>query len=788
MSAPSATAIASAPRSARTWIVFALVALGAWLGMIKLPRPASIEIFDAQAMALDYSVRHDTGLGSTLPSFTGPLGALLTDVLSGQPIGPNYRAHVFTYLAFALGLAWITIRQTGSARWWLLGVFGAIGCYRPDYAQLFLLLIAGFWLKARPLGAVEASGVGAILGLLGLIDSRYAWLAVLAILGSRSNLDDAAARRGPKFAAGAMLGVLLIGWIGLGQPILELPAWLWHGLVDSPVRYSAAAPLWASTSSWAVVTTWLLLAILPLAVLAGSAPHVRRFAPAAFALGVVLLAWRRATGTPEALPQLFFATVVMAAIAWLAIRPSGGETKADFGFGLLALVAGGALVLAEPRILTQSILVLNQNMDAAGRGLLDREGWEKEQARLYKNMSEEFSLPQIKGTIGTKRVDFLGNPVGYALVNGLNYTPRPGLQSFRVESAALARRDADFYSRDGAPEFVVQRLQAYDRALPPLEDSLAQLALYANYDFQLEERGFLLWQRSAKPVGPVTLGEPAWHTEATWGQPVALPARPGRAIWIEIKVRRSISGWLAHQLRTASDPTLALRDDENSVLSYRASPTALATGFLLNPLFRGEIDLVRYQAGETLPLIRELTLNLPAGHDGDFAKQFEIFVYEVPAVPVSGRKESAANLAQRFRIANRLPVAVAAYYPPAITAPDGKEVLFMHPESSLEFSVKPGDTHLTGGFGVIAAAYTGDHSTDGVEFVVEYFPATGQPAVLWRRHLDPGANATDRGLLTFSVALPQPAAGRIVLRTQNLPGHTAAWDWSFWTDLRFDSN
>jgi hypothetical protein len=66
-------------------------------------------------------------------------------------------------------------------------------------------------------------------------------------------------------------------------------------------------------------------------------------------------------------------------------------------------------------------------------------------------------------------------------------------------------------------------------------------------------------------------------------------------------------------------------------------------------------------------------------------------------------------------------------------------------------------------------------------------PAKGAPAILWRRHLAPFKQPGDRGIQSFSVPLPQPASGRVILRTQNPSGHNAAWDWSLWTDLRFTS-
>ena len=114
----------------------------------------------------------------------------------------------------------------------------------------------------------------------------------------------------------------------------------------------------------------------------------------------------------------------------------------------------------------------------------------------------------------------------------------------------------------------MQRLQAFDRGLSPLEDSLAQLELYTKYDFVAEERGFLLWQRSSKAGGPTGVGEAVWQTEAKWGQPVSLPIRPGRALWLAVKVRRSASGWLKHQLLlTPVDPTLVLRDENGNPIS-----------------------------------------------------------------------------------------------------------------------------------------------------------------------------------------------------------------------------
>lgn len=770
----------------RTGLRWVLLAIPLWLGVMHLPAPVSIEIFDARPMAQDYAVRHGLGLGTALPSAAGPLGALLTGVHSGQPLWLNYWCQSLVGLAFALGLSWIVWRTAPPARWWLLGALFIVASFRAEYMHLTLLLLGGMMLINRPVPWLEATGMGSILGLLALSDVHCALFALAAIALSRTNPAPVSARLAPLAAGAAFVAVFLGGWFWTGQPAGGLLPWLGHGLVPAALRHQATAQFWSGPVFACGVLTGLLAAVLLAGTVLASPQRWRTLAAAGYVTGILAFVWLRATGQPEVGPRPFFATALMAGLGWLALEPYSRRLRlAAMG----TVIAGSlGLLLVEPRILTEAIMLLNQKMVANAAALADRRGWQRALNDSFQSTAQLFALPRIKAATAGQRTGFLGNPVGYALVNRLDYAPHPGLQGFRVADAALAASDAAFFAGPAAPAFVVQRLQAFDRGLTALEDAPAQLALYAAYDFQFEENGFALWQRRAAAAGPVVAGAPVWQTKAGWNTPVALPVRPDHAYWLTIRLTRSFTGGLKYRLLPPADPTLVLRDREGGVLSYRAAPLALGTGFLLNPLFRGEIDLIRYQAGERLPAIQEIVLRPPAGADGDFTGTVEISLHEVAAPAVSGRKESAEDFARRFRIANRLPVAVAAYYPPQTTRLEQQDVLLAHPDSSLEFPVRADDTRLQGGFGLLAGAYQNGNATDGVEFVAEYVPASGPPAILWRRHLDPVTQAGDRGPQQFSLDLPPPASGRIILRTQNLPGHNAAWDWSFWTDLRFSSS
>lgn len=760
-----------------------LLALPLWLALVNLPSPASIEMFDAGKMTLDYAVRHGIGLGRALPSEAGPLGALLTSTHSGQPVMVNFWCHMLVGAAVALALAWALWRMASPVRWWMLGGFVVLAAFRPDYTYVATHLALGLLLLSQPINRLEAVGLGGLLGLLALINVQFAWLGLLAIFLSRAGATQPSGHV-PAVAANAFAVTLVVGWLLAGQPAADLAPWLGHGLRPAAMRYQAAA--WSGvTLACGLVTFASILAMLA-GTVRGSATKQREVVPALFAAGSLYLAWRRATGDPSSGPQLFFAAAVVAALGWMAFRLSPSPRRWLTGAGaasVLAAVVG--LCTVEPAIITEPLINLNRKVVANLTALTHPSTWAKSLEESFRGSASLFTFPRIKAATAGQRTDLLGNATAYALVNGLNYAPRPGAQSYRVGDPKLAARDAAYYAGPNAPQFVVQRLQAFDRGLPPLEAGPAQLALYAGYDFQFEENGFVLWRRRPGATTSPVLGQPVWKTDAAWDQPVTLPVEPGRAYWLTVRAHRSAWGWVKRQLLFPADPVLLLHDSEGGALSYRAAPENLAMGFLLSPLFRSESDLIRYQAGEAPAVIREITLQKPVDRAGDFSGSVEIALHEVPPPAVSGLKESAEAFAQRFRVADRLPVAVTSYYPPQKTVTNGKEVLLAHPDSSIEFPVRAGDASLTGSFGLLDGAYQNGNATDGVEFVVEYVPARGAATVLWRRYLDPFATPADRGVQTFSVTLPQPASGRVILRTQNLPGHNAAWDWSMWTDLRF---
>jgi hypothetical protein len=113
-------------------------------------------------------------------------------------------------------------------------------------------------------------------------------------------------------------------------------------------------------------------------------------------------------------------------------------------------------------------------------------------------------------------------------------------------------------------------------------------------------------------------------------------------------------------------------------------------------------------------------------------------------------------------------------------------VTFAHAPSLLAFPLTPGLHRLSGKIGLLASAYTGPDATDGGRFVIEAEDATGRRTVLWQRELNPRDVPADRGFIPFTVDLPDPAAGRLILRTEARPGWKLSRAWTFWHALQID--
>jgi hypothetical protein len=205
------------------------------------------------------------------------------------------------------------------------------------------------------------------------------------------------------------------------------------------------------------------------------------------------------------------------------------------------------------------------------------------------------------------------------------------------------------------------------------------------------------------------------------------------------------------------------------------------TGFLINPLVSTNMDVTQLYGSARGQ--RVVSFWISAGENAPRCYQAE-FRMTLAAVPdLVARPMAVAEL-------NRLQYPTFSSYPTEVASNcfvqvlecQGKDVLLVHPDGRLTFSLPSGAHELNGAFGIMPIAYErGD--TDGVQFVVEYQPDQGPSQVLFQRYLDPLRQVGDRGTQALTVPLPAHEGGRVLLKTVNLPGKTINWDWSYWAGI-----
>jgi hypothetical protein len=121
-----------------------------------------------------------------------------------------------------------------------------------------------------------------------------------------------------------------------------------------------------------------------------------------------------------------------------------------------------------------------------------------------------------------------------------------------------------------------------------------------------------------------------------------------------------------------------------------------------------------------------------------------------------------------------------------IRSVDGHWVQLLPVPSQIVYHLRGDERLFSLLVGIEKKAYLEGH-TDGVDFRIELQRPGRTPELLNRRQLRPAANAADRGLLPFTVALPPAfeAGTRLIVRTDPGESGDSAWDWSMVTALGF---
>ena len=376
-----------------------------------------------------------------------------------------------------------------------------------------------------------------------------------------------------------------------------------------------------------IVVTLLATACAVLCCLAGAdrqdaSTRKRRWLVLAWLLSLLFLCWKHGfVRSDQHHNYLFFGFMAVFALLLRALPLANGRVR-SFPYGLAGLASILAFTSLQISLQPES-LHLSRCFSQVGpniKSLFHPVTYREQMNQALGQARRAMELPGVRTAVGPASVDVFGNYQTFAILNGLNYRPRPVFQSYSAYNAPLALLNEDFYLSGKAPQYVLATLEPIDQRFPPLEDSLLFRDLLINYDLRGIEGGFLLLHVRAHENPRLTL-----LSEATVrpGQQIALNSFGETNLWLQINVEPAPIGRLRQLLYQSPKPRLRFWSaaTAKSPQEFCAPASMLAAGFVASPLLVNDEDLLALYAGK--PVARPSAYSVELGSSA-FAWKSEI--------------------------------------------------------------------------------------------------------------------------------------------------------------------
>ena len=761
----------------------AILTLGLALSLASFPGPPGTELDGSWQEMLIHAHAQGTQFGRELIFTWGPWGFLCSMYHLGR-LGavPLLVWQTAGQVGVAVSLVFLT---RSLARWRRL-VFAALflafhWLFLDTVYFVLIALIVLSGMMGRGSSVARLVLWTLVLGFLAQIKFTY---FLLASAGVASAMACWACRRSWgrvwTLAAGFLLAVVA-AWAAAGQNPDNLYPYLRRSLeiasgyagamgVDEPgpvFLWGAALALLCAAFYWSV---WRALPERALAL--GASAYL------AFSF---LVMWKEGFTRADGHVFGFFTYgLILAPAAAGLLFP--GRRLHWFDAAALPCLAGIAsfspgLLAQAPRIEWQRI---HGNALAFGRlGSLPGE-WQGQ----LEEANAKAALPRIRAAVGGATVDEYNFNTGVALLNGLNLDPRPIFQGYSAYTPSLEGWNLRFYQSARAPQFLIWGDERIDNRYPGEDDAMLVAALCGHYEPLFAEGGYWLLRRRSPIPGSPLARRPLLGRSVRLNEEVEVPAGRGEAIWLAASAVPDNLGRLRALLYKPAAINIVTTDEWGFQRTWRLVPGVARAGFLLAPVLEEGEDMAAFLRGESHSWVRSFHFDAPADQ-AEFWSHVDVEVFGMPGIPL--RPAFSSRTLQRLGIADHAPISLVSAFPPEIFDIPGGRAMLVHAKGAIVFAVPPSASRFEGDFGIREGAYTDTGHTAGVVFALDAEWDPGRSERLWSRSLDPVNRQADRGTQHLAAELPADRPARLVLRTEPALADDNRWDWSYVSELRFDS-
>lgn len=780
-----------------------IVAVLMILSLVPFPRlPIGTGDDSSWTAVLAYAYQHGLQFGKDIAFTYGPLGFLLTPYLCPQAQWLRLITDLGLCATVVGGVCLWAWRLPKVWRWAMLCVVTLLAANADPRSELLLYVGVLSWgllcleqgtqsLATVVLRLAVFSGL-AIFASLAKVTFPFV-AAFSVVLLSVDMVLRGQARIGMLFPP-AFTAALVLGWMAVGQNPLSFGRYLANAVSISQCYDQAMGnedfPLFVRAAVALVVLTLLVLLIDGFwsgGQREGKNGRMRRVVRFAWLSGLVFIVWKEGfvqVGRDHG--ELFLGFIPTLGLA-LAALPGGSRlskwsgTGAAVGCCLLAFVCSHWLVAATWRswatrplgLLADHAKVMLKPIQFLGR-----------LKELQDAESAGAQLPKLRARIGGSSVDVFGYNQAYAILNQLNFRPRPVFQSYAAYDEPLMRLNEQFYASRAAPDFVLFRMTPIFDRFPSLEDGWVFRRLLLDYQpIDAEGPFVLLKAREQVPAQMQLLREGTLRA----GELLSMRDWLNSDVWITLEIEPSLLGLLRSILYKPPKLELGVwmfEGEKLKMAKFAAPPAMLACGFLGNPLVLENQDVMDLYAGKKLARAVAYSLEVPAVAKRFWQAAVHYKVYRFANPPGKSAAPEMTRLVEYPGFEANPEQVVSPGVHKMITA-GGKPALVLVGGGFLEFRIPSEAKVVKGNFGFAAAAYLLGGGTAGAEFRVEEQYPDGHVDLLYNQVLKPVGNADDRGMKPFEIACPGSGERRLFLRAVPLAAGNSTRDWTCWSEIGF---
>ena len=756
-----------------------------------------LELDPSWHVALEYATAHHLQYGTQIVFTFGPLGFLSTRTSLGHLLGARIAFAFFWGALVAVAATTLAKRLCGWVRYaflaWLVIFTLSEGLDQTAFFVMaygaFLLLIDNPKHRWQSPAFVLAFVVLSLIKVSFLI-AALASLALVLVCWVRQRKIRKAIVLTLATPAG-----FVAAWMAWGQSPSHLAPWFRHALELSS-GYSGAMNLVPKNS---VLCAALAALALFVGALIASAVRVRggflTWACRITLAQYVFLAWKEGLTRSGDWHTYVFLWFLPLGVAFLFLEEMAGAPtpshrgalEVTFAVSMLLCLVGSSLQISgfTWRQVTEWPPRVTHNVESIVATLGGRADGLYADCRHAQN-DRMLLLDRAKNVIGNQSVDVMNYLALAAIINGMNYRPRPVFQGFVAYTPALQNLNADYFRSAERPHFVMLRQQATDNRFPTLEDSAAMNYVLNNYAPVARDGDFLiLQQRTAEDPAFQLVHEQTLH----FGEKLDLTRWADAPLFMAVSIRPSILG-RAITFVYQPEPLFMGIARGGTLERFRIVPSMAAQPFLVNPLLNGTYDVLFFDMSARRPPTNSVVFERPENGSFEFQDNLSVRLYTAPGFPHAAKEISPydilADVQGRVFSSEPRPGLRNACAMQTVMFHGAPSWLMCAP-SKIVLDIPPMTTAFSAYFGVPGEIYSGEATKrEPVNIAINVCNKPGACRRAFDQLLGPSSGAGDGERFSFRIPIDSSRDRYIELTTS--PGPTASTRNSFsvWSQCRFE--